>query len=594
LLPRQYIATELFERVEVLRGASAFLSGANPGGGGIGGAINLLPKRAPNAPLTRATLGLSSGEQVSVAADVARRFGPDRAAGWRFNAALRDGGTSIDDEKAKLGLVALGVDWRGRDVRLSADLGFQDNKLARTRTNVSLPFDATSVPRPPEPDRNWAQRWSYSNEKDLFGTLRAEWDVGRDVTAWLAYGLRRSEEANSLANLDLTDTPSGAATVARFDNTREDRVDTGELGLRGKLRTGPVGHEWVVAASAFELEKKNAFAFDFFNTLVTNLYRPLYYAQPAIGPTAFTGNDLDAPALTGRTRLVSVALGDTLSLLDDRVLVTLGLRRQKLEIEDFAFDTGAPATPYRESRTSPMVGAVWRVTSAVSLYGNVIEGLTQGETAPTFGTPPPANAGAQLAPYVSKQKEIGAKWDAGRIRASLALFSTTRPRSLVDANNVFTSAGRDRHRGAELSVHGVAATGLRVLGGLTWLDAEQQRTGSAATDGQRVIGVPKLQANLGVEWDLPWLPGLSLDARAVHTGERYADAANTLEVPGWTRLDFGARYVLDIGRTPLTLRARIDNATDRAHWASVGGFPGSGYLVLGAPRSVSVSASVDF
>ncbi|HEY1104279.1 MAG TPA: TonB-dependent receptor plug domain-containing protein, partial [Burkholderiaceae bacterium] len=48
LLPRQYIATELFERVEVLRGASAFLTGANPGGGGIGGAINLLPKRAPN------------------------------------------------------------------------------------------------------------------------------------------------------------------------------------------------------------------------------------------------------------------------------------------------------------------------------------------------------------------------------------------------------------------------------------------------------------------------------------------------------------------------------------------------------------------
>ncbi|KKN65572.1 hypothetical protein LCGC14_0480450 [marine sediment metagenome] len=41
LLPRQYIATELFERVEVLRGASNFLSGATPGGGGLGGAINL-------------------------------------------------------------------------------------------------------------------------------------------------------------------------------------------------------------------------------------------------------------------------------------------------------------------------------------------------------------------------------------------------------------------------------------------------------------------------------------------------------------------------------------------------------------------------
>ena len=37
LLPRQYLAAELVERVEVLRGASAFLNGAAPGGSGLGG-----------------------------------------------------------------------------------------------------------------------------------------------------------------------------------------------------------------------------------------------------------------------------------------------------------------------------------------------------------------------------------------------------------------------------------------------------------------------------------------------------------------------------------------------------------------------------
>ena len=50
MLPRQYIASEFFERVEVFRGANSFLNGAAPGGSGIGGAINLLPKRAPNEP----------------------------------------------------------------------------------------------------------------------------------------------------------------------------------------------------------------------------------------------------------------------------------------------------------------------------------------------------------------------------------------------------------------------------------------------------------------------------------------------------------------------------------------------------------------
>ncbi|MGP4118486.1 TonB-dependent receptor plug domain-containing protein [Psychrobacter aquimaris] len=43
ILPRQYIATELFERVEVQRGASTMLNGAAPSGGNAGGTINLLP-----------------------------------------------------------------------------------------------------------------------------------------------------------------------------------------------------------------------------------------------------------------------------------------------------------------------------------------------------------------------------------------------------------------------------------------------------------------------------------------------------------------------------------------------------------------------
>ena len=44
----------------------------------------------------------------------------------------------------------------------------------------------------------------------------------------------------------------------------------------------------------------------------------------------------------------------------------------------------------------------------------------------------------------------------------------------------------------------------------------------------------------------------------------------------------------------VTLRARLDNVTGRDYWASAGGYPDQGYLVLGAPRTLSVSATVDF
>ncbi len=46
---------------------------------------------------------------------------------------------------------------------------------------------------------------------------------------------------------------------------------------------------------------------------------------------------------------------------------------------------------------------------------------------------------------------------------------------------------------------------LRLLGGVTLLDGELTRTASAANIGNAPIGVPRVQLNLGAEWDLPWI-----------------------------------------------------------------------------------------
>ena len=597
LLPRQYIANELFERVEVLRGASAFLIGANPGGGGVGGAINLLPKRAPNTPLSRVTIATGSGGYAQGAVDLARRFGPDDSTGIRLNAAVRGGGTAVDREDAKLGLAAVGLDWHSRNVRLSGDLGWQDNRLQQTRPNVTPGATLASIPAAPDGRHNFSQPWTFSNERDVFGTLRAEWDIGDSVTAWGAYGLRRSKENNSLAGLTLNDAATGAGTTYRFDNGRRDRVDTGEIGLRGKLRTGTVGHEWVVSASHFSLEKDNAYAMDWRNLLATGLYRPVAYPLPDYSANVLRGGDVAAPQLQGTIKMTSFAIGDTLSLVDDRLLVTLGLRHQRMETTDYAYGGTGVVTGggVPQSHNSPALGLLFKLQPQLSVYGNYIESLSQGPQAPaTANNLPVVNRGQLLAPSVSKQKEVGLKFDGGRIGGGIALFSTTRPRAFTNASQVFVAAGEDEHRGVELTAHGEAMRGVKLLGGLTWLDAEQKTTGAAATEGKRVIGVPRTQASLGAEWEVTGLSGLALDGRVVYTGASFADAANRLRVPGWTRLDVGARYLLEVQGRAVTLRARVDNLFDRKHWASVGGYPGSGYLVVGGPRSFVLSASVDF
>lgn len=44
----------------------------------------------------------------------------------------------------------------------------------------------------------------------------------------------------------------------------------------------------------------------------------------------------------------------------------------------------------------------------------------------------------------------------------------------------------------------------------------------------------------------------------------------------------------------LTLRANVLNVANKNYWASAGGYPGSSYLVLGAPRTFMLSASLEY
>ena len=594
LLPRQYIATELFERVEVLRGASAFLTGATPGGGGIGGAINLVPKRAPNTPLNRVSIGTDNGERGYVSTDIARRFGENQQFGIRFNGAYHDGDTAIDGEEAELGLFAFGLDWHNDRIRLSADLGYQNNELDETRSNVTM-VGLSSVLSAADSSSNWAQPWSYSNEEDIFATFRAEVDLSDSVTAWAAYGLRRSEEENSLANLDVSNL-NGDGTVSRFDNTREDTVDTYELGLRGYIETGSIGHDWVLAISSFESEKETAYKWDYFNTLATNLYDAVDYDLPVYSGAEFSGGVLSDPQLTERVKLVSYAIGDTVSLFDESLLVTLGARYQKIEVEGFNYGRNASTGIYDKGELTPIAGIVFKINDSWSIYGNYVESLKKGETAPLVsGGSAVTNADEVQSPYVSVQKELGVKYDGGDLGLGFAYFTTEKPRFFVDDSLTFRAAGEDQHQGLELTSFGLLTDDIKVLGGLTWLEAEQKKTGTSSLDGNRVIGIPEWQANLGLEWNVASVSGLALDTRVVYTGSVYADNANMLKVPSWTRVDMGARYVMPIkNNRDLTLRLRVNNLFDRDYWASSGGYADNGYLVLGAPRTVTLSASVDF
>ena len=601
LLPRQYVASEFFERVEVLHGASAFLNGAAPGGSNLGGSINLVPKRASNEPLTQVTVGVQSGGQATAALDLSRRFGPDNNTGVRLNAVRRDGDTAIDGESRKLSALGLGLDWRSRNVRVSADVGYQNDKLNAPRPSVT---PGSFIPAVPDNKTNYAQPWTYSNAKDWFATARAEWDVNDQVTAWAAAGMRRGQEDNSLTTPTVVNV-NGDADTGRFDNARKDHVATGELGVRGQFVTGAVQHKVVASASWFQHEERSAWGrlstdqqkFPGTVAVPTNIYLPWGSARPELNDGA--GNFSD-PLRAGEDKMRSFALADTLSFYDERIRLTLGLRHQTIEQDSYNIESGARTAGYKESATSPLVGLVFKASDQWSIYGNYIEGLVKGDVAPyeTFSKQQVANGGQVFSPYRSKQKEVGLKWESQKMGATLALYTLNRPQGELQQQGndlVFGIYGKQRYQGLELNVFGEPTKGLRVLGGLSLARAKLKEAGDSAHIGNQLIGVPKQQFTLGADWDVPGVSGLALNARVIHTGSQFANAANTLKVASWTRTDLGVRYLMDIGHDRmLTLRARVDNVLDKGYWASVGGYPGSNYLVQSTPRTLALSATVDF
>ena len=595
LLPRQYVASEFFERVEVLHGASAFLNGAAPGGSNLGGAISLVPKRAGSEALNRVTLGVQSGGQGSAAVDLSRRFGPDQSTGVRLNAVRRDGDTAVDGENRRLTALGLGLDWRSRNVRLSADVGYQNDKLKGARPSVTPGADF--IPRVPDNKVNYAQPWTYSNAEDVFASARAEWDLNDRITAWAAAGVRRGKEGNSLASTTVINR-AGDANTGRFDNQREDDVSTSELGLRARFATGAVQHQVVASASWFRHEERNAWDMLWAGpTVPTNIYHPWASGRPA---TDFGSGNLANPLRAQEDRTQSVALADTLSFYDERVRLTLGLRHQTIEQNSFSNATGVKTGGYKESATTPVAGLVFKATDQLALYGNYVEGLVKGDTAPNDDGNGNlvANGGQVFSPYRSKQKEIGLKWDNQTVGATLAFYTMDRPVSYLQARGadlVYGSFGKQRYRGLEVSVFGEPVKGLRVLGGMSFTQAKLHETQGGVDQGNTAIGVPRRQLTLGGEWDVPGVHGLALNARVIHTSSQFANTANTLKVSGWTRTDLGVRYLMDIGNDRLlTLRARVDNVFDKQYWASVGGYPGANYLVQSAPRTFALSASVDF
>ena len=586
VLPRQMISSDSLERVEVFKGPNAFINGVTPTGSGVGGGINLQPKRAEDTPTRRFTTDISNNGRIGEHLDLGQRFGAENQFGVRMNLAQREGDTAIDNENQRTKLFALGLDYRGDRLRVSTDFGYQKQRINGNRNTVYLGSALTDIPHAPDADHNYSQKWTSTDLADTFGMARAEYDLSDHWTAYAAAGAKHTREVGNYSTPTLVNS-AGATTASNMFVAHDEDNRSAMAGLRGMFQTGPVSHQVNLGVSGIWTQQRSAY--DLSGTFSNNLYDTVDVPKPASGK--YVGGDINDPGIVGKTINRSVAISDTLGFVDDRVLLTYGLRKQTLKVDGWNYQ-GNRSAAYDESITTPVYGIVLKPWENVSVYANRIEGLAQGPTAPaSAGGMPVTNAGEVFAPARSKQVEAGIKYDKGTFGASLGVYRIEKPSDgYTNADGTYVRQGTQRNRGVELNLYGEPIDGLRLLAGATLMDTALKGTKNGANDGNRAIGVPKFQYNLGADWDVPGLQGVALNARMLRTGGQYANEANTLSIPAWNRFDLGARYSFDVEQRAVTLRANLENVANTRYWASANG----GYLSQGEPRLLKVSATVDF
>lgn len=251
---------------------------------------------------------------------------------------------------------------------------------------------------------------------------------------------------------------------------------------------------------------------------------------------------------------------------------------------------------YSASGFSSSASLIFKPTNLITSYFTYASTLQEGDLAPASAT----NANQPIAPYRSEQYEAGVKVQLFDLDVTAAVFQIERPFANVDADGTYKIIGNQVNSGLEFFTAGRISRNTSIFGGITLIDPKLEDTNIPTTSGKDVVNVPKVQANMLVEYDVPELPGLTVGANVHYTGRRAADNANTAYIDSFTTLDLSARYTTIIAGYETIFRLNVNNVTNTEYWASVlpsnlvGSGTGTYALTAGRPLDVFGSVSMKF
>ena len=563
------------ERVEVLKGATALYYGfTSPAG-----VVNFVTKRAGATPVTTVGMTVDQNGTAVATADVARRFGEQQQVGVRVNAAGGTLGSYLDDVgNGNRRFVSAALDWRvNARLRLAADLEY-DKRRVTEQVGITLPTAVNGVitlPRTVDPKRLVGPDWAKFETETNNALLRADYALSGNWALTVEGGHSETARDRALPIFRFTNNAAIATGAGRITgNLQHSVLDSTMLRaeLAGTVTTGPVKHDVTFGVNRTDKGQDPIYQATF--TIPSqNLYNPVPVTNYTVSAYSTT------PTTAGLETRDSGAYAIDRMTFSPHWQAVAGIRSVK-----YKSDQGT--NHYDVSKTTPMAALIYKYTDDLSFYVSGSQGLEEGETAPT-GT---ANANQRLAPGVSRQKELGARWrmpGTGGTLVQASLFEINRPGYYTNTANIYSADGEQHFRGLELSTQGKLTPQLSWQTSAQFIDPEFRDIG-AAYDGKLPENAAKRTASAFLSYELDAVPGLSFNGGAYYTGSRPVNDLNQAFLGGATLFSVGGRYVTTVMGKRTSVQLNVENAGGKEYWAGAGT-----RLSSGAPRLIKLGVKVD-
>lgn len=572
-------ALEQYDRVEILSGLSGFLYGpAN-----VGGIVNYVTKRPTLTPLASMTVGDYGGANYFVHGDFG---GPveDGRFGYRLNFVTQNGDQGPQYATQRRNLISGAIDWHITD-RLTLELNgsyfdYKQNGVPAAWTTAK----AFRYPSAPPVDRLWSEPWTYQTvgTGKIGGNIKWELNDIFSLRATYRHVDYTDENITNTNNLQINGSYSQISTTRAL---RGLGTDAGNAFLDSHFSTGFVDHKitfGVFADRYVWLQHPDEQG----NVTLKGVFSPVF---PIFGPQPINVVGIRPTfkniAVTDR----NIMIGDDIKF-NDQWSALLGVNYARVAETDWSTPGAAASARYDKGAWTPNFSLLFKPIPWITTYGTYIQSLEQGPIVPNTGSLIYTNAGQVLQPIVSTQYEIGAKANVGELFLTAALFQIEKANdySKNNGNGTYTyfQDGKEIHKGLELTATGSIISGVRIVGGLTFFDATIKQTSDWTLNGRKPANVSEKLIKAYGEYDVPFVPGLTLTAGGYYTGAFYADVLNAQVLPGVLIGDFGARYAATVFSHNVTARVNVTNLANKSYWLNAN--------YLGDPRRVAFSLEAKF